>query len=72
LRRADGGSGVSSGAVSCVLTPEMTEGPFYVSGEKVRSNITSTWGCISASHCSASRKTARAMSARSRWASTVR
>jgi protocatechuate 3,4-dioxygenase beta subunit len=31
---------VSSGAVSCVLTPELTEGPYYVSGEKLRRNIT--------------------------------
>jgi protocatechuate 3,4-dioxygenase beta subunit len=31
---------VSSGAVSCVLTPELTEGPFYVAGEKVRRDIT--------------------------------
>lgn len=36
----DGPAGVASGAISCVLTPEMTEGPYYVSGEKVRSNIT--------------------------------
>jgi protocatechuate 3,4-dioxygenase beta subunit len=35
-----GPAGVESGAVSCVLTPEMTEGPFYVDGEKVRRNIT--------------------------------
>jgi hypothetical protein len=36
----DGPAGVASGAISCVLTPELTEGPYYVSGEKVRSNIT--------------------------------
>ena len=36
----DGPAGVAAGAVSCVLTPEMTEGPYYVSGEKVRRNIT--------------------------------
>jgi hypothetical protein len=36
----DGPAGVASGAISCVLTPEMTEGPYYVSGEKVRRNIT--------------------------------
>ena len=29
-----------SSALACVLTPEMTEGPFYVAGEKVRRNIT--------------------------------
>jgi len=34
-----GPAGVASGAVSCVLTPELTEGPFYVAGEKVRRNI---------------------------------
>jgi protocatechuate 3,4-dioxygenase beta subunit len=32
--------GVASGAVSCVLTPEQTEGPYYIAGEKVRRNIT--------------------------------
>jgi len=26
--------------ISCVLTPEMTEGPYYLSGEKLRRNIT--------------------------------
>jgi protocatechuate 3,4-dioxygenase beta subunit len=31
--------GVASGAVSCVLTPEMTEGPYYVAGEKLRSDV---------------------------------
>lgn len=41
--RADSGTGpaaVASGAVSCVLAPEMTEGPFYVPNEKVRRDIT--------------------------------
>src|SRR5262245_25290273 len=33
------GSARASG-VSCVLTPEMTEGPYYISGEKLRRNIT--------------------------------
>jgi protocatechuate 3,4-dioxygenase beta subunit len=37
---ASGPAGVSSGAISCVLTPEMTEGPYYVPSEKVRRNIT--------------------------------
>jgi protocatechuate 3,4-dioxygenase beta subunit len=37
---ASGPAGVSSGAISCVLTPEMTEGPYYVPDEKVRRNIT--------------------------------
>jgi len=37
---ASGPAGVSTGAVTCVLTPEMTEGPYYVPNEKVRRNIT--------------------------------
>src|SRR6266513_3029443 len=37
---ADGGNmTVESGAVSCVLTPELTEGPYYIAGEKVRRDI---------------------------------
>jgi protocatechuate 3,4-dioxygenase beta subunit len=37
---AEGGNkAVESGAVSCVLTPELTEGPYYISGEKVRRDI---------------------------------
>ena len=41
-REAFGGgpAAVESGAVSCVLTPEMTEGPYYIAGEKLRRNIT--------------------------------
>src|SRR5437879_5220532 len=35
-----GPAGVASGAVSCVLTPEQTEGPYYIAGEKLRRNIT--------------------------------
>ncbi len=35
-----GPAGVASGAVSCVLTPEQTEGPYYIAGEQVRRNIT--------------------------------
>jgi intradiol ring-cleaving dioxygenase-like protein len=35
-----GPAGVASGAVRCVLTPEQTEGPYYISGEKLRRNIT--------------------------------
>ena len=31
---------VASGAVSCVLTPEQTEGPYYISREKHRRDIT--------------------------------
>jgi protocatechuate 3,4-dioxygenase beta subunit len=30
----------SAAGVSCVLTPELTEGPYYIAGEKVRRNIT--------------------------------
>jgi protocatechuate 3,4-dioxygenase beta subunit len=35
-----GPSAVSSGAVSCVLAPEQTQGPYYVPGDKVRRNVT--------------------------------
>jgi protocatechuate 3,4-dioxygenase beta subunit len=35
-----GPAAVASGAVSCVLTPEMTEGPFYIPNEKLRRDIT--------------------------------
>jgi protocatechuate 3,4-dioxygenase beta subunit len=35
-----GPAGVASGAITCVLTPELTDGPFYVTGERVRRNIT--------------------------------
>jgi protocatechuate 3,4-dioxygenase beta subunit len=36
---AAGPAGVASGAVACVLTPEMTEGPYYVAGERLRSDV---------------------------------
>ena len=37
---AEGGNkAVESGAVQCVLTPELTEGPYYIAGEKVRRDI---------------------------------
>src|SRR5215208_718352 len=36
----EGPAGVASGAVTCVLTPEQTEGPYYIDGEKLRRNIT--------------------------------
>jgi protocatechuate 3,4-dioxygenase beta subunit len=42
-RAETGGAGpaaVASGAVSCVLAPEQTEGPYYIDGEKLRRNIT--------------------------------
>jgi len=35
-----GPAAVASGAITCVLTPEMTEGPYYLPGEKVRRDIT--------------------------------
>jgi protocatechuate 3,4-dioxygenase beta subunit len=35
-----GSAPAAAGAVGCVLTPEMTEGPYYISGEKLRRNIT--------------------------------
>ena len=35
-----GPAAVASGAVSCVLTPEQTEGPYYIANEAVRRNIT--------------------------------
>jgi protocatechuate 3,4-dioxygenase beta subunit len=34
-----GPAAVSAGLVSCVLTPEMTEGPFYLEGDKVRRDV---------------------------------
>jgi protocatechuate 3,4-dioxygenase beta subunit len=38
--RAGGPAAVASGAVKCVLTPELTEGPYYIAGERLRRNIT--------------------------------
>jgi protocatechuate 3,4-dioxygenase beta subunit len=35
-----GPAGVASGAVTCVLAPEQTQGPYYVAGAKTRRNIT--------------------------------
>ena len=35
-----GPAAVESGAVGCVLTPEQTEGPYYIPKEKVRRDIT--------------------------------
>jgi protocatechuate 3,4-dioxygenase beta subunit len=37
---AGGPLAVSSGAVACVLAPELTEGPYYLPNEAVRRNIT--------------------------------
>ena len=36
----------ASGGVKCTLTPEQTEGPYYIAGEKVRRNITEGRGGI--------------------------
>ena len=35
-----GPAAVASGAVTCVLTPEQTEGPYYIGNEALRRNIT--------------------------------
>ena len=35
-----GPAAVASGALTCILTPEMTEGPYYVSGSPRRRDIT--------------------------------
>jgi protocatechuate 3,4-dioxygenase beta subunit len=37
---ATGPAAVAAGLVSCVLTPEQTEGPYYVEVDKLRRNIT--------------------------------
>ena len=34
-----GNRAIESGAVACVLTPELTEGPYYIAGEKLRRDI---------------------------------
>ena len=34
-----GPAAVEAGLVSCVLTPEMTEGPFFLEGDKVRRDV---------------------------------
>ncbi len=37
---ASGGNlAVETGAVACVLTPELTEGPYFIAGEKLRRDI---------------------------------
>ena len=36
---SSGPAAVASGLVTCVLTPEMTEGPYYLDGDKVRRDI---------------------------------
>ena len=35
-----GPAAVATGLVTCVLAPEMTEGPYFVEGDRVRRNIT--------------------------------
>ncbi len=35
-----GPAAVESGLVTCVLSPEMTEGPYFVEGDRVRRNVT--------------------------------
>src|SRR6266852_969239 len=35
-----GPAAVASGELACVLTPEQTEGPYYIANEAVRRNIT--------------------------------
>jgi len=37
---AGGPAAVATGLVSCMLTPELTEGPYYIAGEKLRRDIT--------------------------------
>jgi Dioxygenase len=37
---ASGPDAVANGAVKCVLSPELTEGPYYIAAEKLRRNIT--------------------------------
>jgi len=34
-----GNAAIASGAVQCVLTPELTEGPYYIANEKLRRDI---------------------------------
>ena len=36
---ASGPAAVAAGLVSCVLTPEQTEGPYFVEGDKVRRDV---------------------------------
>jgi protocatechuate 3,4-dioxygenase beta subunit len=39
ITSGDGNAAIESGAVQCVLTPELTEGPYYIANEKVRRDI---------------------------------
>ncbi len=36
---SSGNAAIETGAAQCVLTPELTEGPYYIAGEKVRRDI---------------------------------
>jgi len=36
---SSGNAAIETGAVQCVLTPELTEGPYYIAGEKIRRDI---------------------------------
>ena len=36
---AGGNRAIETGAAQCVLTPELTEGPYYIAGEKLRRDI---------------------------------
>src|SRR3954451_21397929 len=38
-RASSGYAAIESGAVQCVLTPELTEGPYYIANEKLRRDI---------------------------------
>ena len=40
LRSWEAPDAIASGAVTCVLAPEQTEGPYYIARERVRRNIT--------------------------------
>jgi hypothetical protein len=39
-RWPSGEPALASDGVACILTPEQTEGPYYIANEKVRRNIT--------------------------------
>ena len=39
LQAESAGSAGQGDAVACVLAPEMTDGPYYIAGEKLRRNI---------------------------------
>ena len=40
LRAVLESTSANAASVSCILTPEQTEGPYYIAGEKLRRNIT--------------------------------